>query len=161
MSAQRAAGQSTRSFHAPNQVHSRSFNPLSHRLAQTQPGDVFLYRIPATLNITEVGGYLNLLEKVKQPGLRDRASAIASALGIAGPKHHPRPRVPVAAFVAAPGPLVGQIGCVRIRPATINNVRIKDRADQKSARVWSADTGARDQPAVVHELGEYPIIIRP
>jgi hypothetical protein len=51
-------------------------------------GDVFPGRIPAPLNITEIGGYLNLLEQMKQPDLR--SSAIASALGIAGPAPHAR-----------------------------------------------------------------------
>lgn len=46
-------------------------------------GDVFPARIPAPLNITEVGGYLNLLERAGHQGLR--SSAIAGALGIAGP----------------------------------------------------------------------------
>lgn len=46
-------------------------------------GDVFPARIPAPLNITEVGGYLNVLERA---GLADlRSSAVAGALGIAGP----------------------------------------------------------------------------
>ncbi|MCU0634705.1 MAG: hypothetical protein MUE41_07520 [Gemmatimonadaceae bacterium] len=54
---------------------------LLQRLA-TQ-GDVFPSRIPAPLNITEIGGYLNLLETA---GLNDmRAAALGSALGIAGP----------------------------------------------------------------------------
>ena len=54
---------------------------LLERLA-TQ-GDVFPARVPAPKNITEVGGYLNLLE---QAGFNDlRSSAISSALGIAGP----------------------------------------------------------------------------
>lgn len=54
---------------------------LLQRLAYQ--GDVFDSRIPAPLNITEVGGYLNLLASA---GFNDtRASAIASALGIAGP----------------------------------------------------------------------------
>jgi hypothetical protein len=46
-------------------------------------GDVFPSRIPAPLNITQIGGYLNLLETA---GLNEmRASAVASALGIAAP----------------------------------------------------------------------------
>jgi hypothetical protein len=54
---------------------------LLQRLA-TQ-GDVFPSRIPPPLNITQIGGYLNLLETA---GLNDmRASAVASTLGIAGP----------------------------------------------------------------------------
>lgn len=46
-------------------------------------GDVFPARIPAPRNITEVGGYLNLLERAGHPDLR--SSALAGALGIAGP----------------------------------------------------------------------------
>jgi hypothetical protein len=46
-------------------------------------GDVFPSRVPAPLNITEVGGYLNLLESAGH--LDMRASAVASALGVAGP----------------------------------------------------------------------------
>lgn len=46
-------------------------------------GDVFPARIPPPRNITEVGGYLNLLETAGHYDLR--SSAIASALGIAGP----------------------------------------------------------------------------
>jgi hypothetical protein len=54
---------------------------LLHRLA-TQ-GDVFPARIPAPRNITEIGGYLNLLEHAGQLGIR--SAAVASALGVAGP----------------------------------------------------------------------------
>lgn len=46
-------------------------------------GDVFPARIPAPRNITEVGGYLNLLERAGHLDLR--SSAMAGALGIAGP----------------------------------------------------------------------------
>ena len=54
---------------------------LLQRLANQ--GDVFPARVPAPLNITEVGGYLNLLEAAGQFDMR--ASAVASALGVAGP----------------------------------------------------------------------------
>jgi hypothetical protein len=54
---------------------------LLQRLA-TQ-GDVFPSRIPPPRNITEVGGYLNLLERAGH--LDMRTSAVASALGIAAP----------------------------------------------------------------------------
>jgi hypothetical protein len=54
---------------------------LLQRLA-TQ-GDVFPARIPPPRNITEIGGYLNLLERAGQ--LDIRAAAVASALGVAGP----------------------------------------------------------------------------
>lgn len=46
-------------------------------------GDVFPARIPAPRNITEVGGYLNLLERAGHLDLR--SSAMSGALGIAGP----------------------------------------------------------------------------
>ena len=54
---------------------------LLQRLANQ--GDVFPSRIPLPRNITEVGGYLNLLEVAGQFDMR--LSAIASALGVAGP----------------------------------------------------------------------------
>lgn len=44
-------------------------------------GDLFPSRVPAPLNITQVGGYLNLL--AKEPVLR--AQVLASTLGVAGP----------------------------------------------------------------------------
>ena len=46
-------------------------------------GDIAGSRVPAPLNITQVGGYLNLLTKL---GLTDmRTQLIAGALGVAGP----------------------------------------------------------------------------
>ena len=54
---------------------------LLQRLAQQ--GDVFPSRIPAPRNITEVGGYLNLLERAG--ALEMRMGAVASALGVAAP----------------------------------------------------------------------------
>ncbi|MDZ4348268.1 MAG: hypothetical protein U1A22_01885 [Xanthomonadaceae bacterium] len=54
---------------------------LLQRLANQ--GDVFPARIPPPRNITEIGGYLNLLERAGQ--LDIRSSAMASALGVAGP----------------------------------------------------------------------------
>jgi hypothetical protein len=54
---------------------------LLQRLANQ--GDVFPSRVPAPRNITEVGGYLNLLELCGQGDMR--SSAVASALGVAGP----------------------------------------------------------------------------
>jgi hypothetical protein len=44
-------------------------------------GDLFPSRVPPPLNISEVGGYLNLL--VEEPVLR--AQVLAAALGVAGP----------------------------------------------------------------------------
>lgn len=54
---------------------------LLQRLA-TQ-GDVFPARIPPPRNITEIGGYFNLLERAGQFDIR--SAAVASALGVAGP----------------------------------------------------------------------------
>lgn len=46
-------------------------------------GDVTGSRVPPPRNITEIGGYLNYLDKLKQPEMR--AQALAGILGIAGP----------------------------------------------------------------------------
>jgi hypothetical protein len=54
---------------------------LLQRLAQQ--GDVFPSRIPPPLNITQVGGYLNLLQELGQEEIR--GGAVAAALGVAGP----------------------------------------------------------------------------
>jgi hypothetical protein len=54
---------------------------LLQRLAHQ--GDVFPSRIPPPLNITEIGGYLNLLQELGQEEIR--GGAVASALGVAGP----------------------------------------------------------------------------
>ena len=78
---------------------------LLQRLANQ--GAVFPSRIPLPRNITEVGGYLNLLERAGQTDMR--LSAIASALGVASP---------AAAIPGAPGSLAG--GFVQVgndRPA--------------------------------------------
>lgn len=60
---------------------------LLQRLANQ--GDVFPSRVPAPRNITEVGGYLNLLERAGEAVMR--SSAVASALGVAGPSLPARP----------------------------------------------------------------------
>lgn len=54
---------------------------LLQRLAYQ--GDVFPSRIPPPQTITEVGGYLNLLQELGQEEVR--SGAVASALGVAGP----------------------------------------------------------------------------
>jgi hypothetical protein len=46
-------------------------------------GDVVGSRIPPPQNITEVGGYINLVGKLKQPEMQ--AQLLAGALGVAGP----------------------------------------------------------------------------
>lgn len=78
---------------------------LLQRLANQ--GDVFPSRIPLPRNITEVGGYLNLLESAGQ--LDMRMNAIASALGVAGP-------AAIGAGVAGAVP-VGFVDVVNDRPA--------------------------------------------
>jgi hypothetical protein len=54
---------------------------LLQRLAHQ--GDVFPSRVPPPRNITEVGGYLNLLQSLGHDSTQ--SEAIASALGVAGP----------------------------------------------------------------------------
>jgi hypothetical protein len=46
-------------------------------------GDVVGARIPAPQNISEIGGYINLLQTLKQPEILQQA--LAGALGVAGP----------------------------------------------------------------------------
>lgn len=46
-------------------------------------GDIIPSRVPAPRNITEIGGYLNLLGKLKEPAMREQA--LAGILGVAGP----------------------------------------------------------------------------
>ena len=46
-------------------------------------GDVISSRVPAPRNITEIGGYLNLLDTLHQP--EARSQMIAGILGVAGP----------------------------------------------------------------------------
>lgn len=48
-------------------------------------GDLFPSRVPAPLNITQVGGYINLIER--DPVLRSQV--LAAALGVAGPNPSP------------------------------------------------------------------------
>lgn len=75
---------------------------LLQRLAHQ--GDVFPSRMPPPLNITEVGGYLNLLAEM---GMAEaRANAVSSALGIAGP--------PPGAHLATPG--TGSVDVPNDRP---------------------------------------------
>jgi len=50
-------------------------------------GDVFSSRIPVPRNITEVGGYLNLLARLGETEIRTQA--LAAALGVAGPNPMP------------------------------------------------------------------------
>lgn len=60
-------------------------------------GDLFPSRVPAPANITQVGGYLNLIEK--QPLLLSQV--LAAALGVAGPNTAPawEPTLPPLFFV--------------------------------------------------------------
>ena len=110
---------------------------LLERLATA--GDVFPSRIPAARNVTEVGGYLNLLESAGQPGMRTQA--VASALGIAGPgaavpaslavgfaelaNHRPdvaaRPTIPTTLTVRADfhGPLAAALDQIAARGAAL------------------------------------------
>lgn len=68
---------------------------LLQRLAYQ--GDVFPSRVPPPLNITEVGGYLNLLASM---GMTEaRANAVTSALGIAGPPPGAGTGTPATGFV--------------------------------------------------------------
>ncbi len=64
---------------SPDALQAQSL--LLRRLALE--GDVFSSRMPPPKNITEVGGYLNLLETLGESDMREQA--LAAALGVAGP----------------------------------------------------------------------------
>lgn len=64
---------------SPEAVEAR--NLMLRRISMS--GDITPSRIPAPLNITEIGGYINLLENIKQDDLRNRM--LASVLGVAMP----------------------------------------------------------------------------
>lgn len=77
-------------------------------------GDVVGSRVPAPRNITEVGGYINLLGTLSQPEMR--AQMLAGALGVAGPNPPLGwlPTQPVVGWVTLPndrpaGPMQGAI----------------------------------------------------
>ncbi len=70
-------------------------------------GDVFPSRVPPPKNITEVGGYLNLLETLNEPEMRTQA--LAAILGVAGPN-------PIPGFVPT-GPVLYDVMRANDRPA--------------------------------------------
>lgn len=71
---------------------------ILRRLAMS--GDLFPSRVPPPLNITEVGGYLNLVQN--DPVLS--AQVLAAALGVAGPNPSPgfEPTLPPLYYVTVP-----------------------------------------------------------
>ena len=64
---------------SPEAVKAR--NLILRRIAMT--GDVTPSRIQQTQNITQIGGYINLLASIQQEGIRNRM--LASVLGVAAP----------------------------------------------------------------------------
>jgi IPT/TIG domain len=64
---------------SPGAIEAR--NMILRRIALQ--GDVIGSRIPPPKSISEIGGYMNLLEIIKQPEMR--AQALAGILGVAGP----------------------------------------------------------------------------
>ncbi|MGZ5552060.1 MAG: hypothetical protein ACXWHF_00320 [Chthoniobacterales bacterium] len=77
---------------SPDAIAAQSL--LLRRLATE--GDVFSSRIPPPKNISEVGGYLNLLDTLSESIMREQV--LASALGVAGPS-------PTAGFAPTGAPL--------------------------------------------------------
>lgn len=76
----------------------RSRELIAQRLAIA--GDVAPSRIPAPRNITEIGGYINLLTDYGED--EQRARMLAAALGIAGPRvNFPQPGTTPPLFFAA------------------------------------------------------------
>ena len=68
-----------RSSTAPEALQAQQL--LMKRLAVE--GDVFPSRVPAPKNITEIGGYFNLLETLNEGEMREQV--LAAILGVAGP----------------------------------------------------------------------------
>jgi hypothetical protein len=64
---------------SPDALEAQSI--LLRRLALE--GDIIPSRVPAPRNITEIGGYVNLLGKLHEPAMREQA--LAGILGVAGP----------------------------------------------------------------------------
>jgi hypothetical protein len=108
-------------------------------------GDVIPSRIPAPKNITEVGGYLNLLEALGEDDLRKQM--IASVLGVAGP-------LPAAGLPSRPVVHFGRVANHRpagaAQPAIPLEVRV--RADLESG-VGAALDEIADHGAALPVLG--------
>jgi hypothetical protein len=88
---------------SPEMIQARQM--LTRRLALT--GDIIPSRIPAPRNITEIGGYFNLMETLQQEELRGQV--LASLLGVAGP-------VPESLSLISPGPVLFFAGRKNDRP---------------------------------------------
>lgn len=75
-------------------------NLMLRRIAMA--GDITPSRIQSPQNITQIGGYINLLESIKQDSLRNRM--LASVLGVAAPgeEHILRDDLPELFFVRRP-----------------------------------------------------------
>ncbi len=84
-------------------------------------GDVIVSRIPAPKNITEIGGYINLLTDLQQPVLE--AQMLAGILGVAGPNPAPGwiEAQPLIAFVSIPNDRPGGAA----QPAIPINITIR------------------------------------
>ena len=92
-----------RSSTAPEALQAQQI--LLKRLALE--GDVVPSRVPAPRNITEIGGYFNLLETLNETAMRTQA--LASILGVAGPN-------PLPGFTPT-GPVLYDVQRTNDRPA--------------------------------------------
>lgn len=110
---------------------------LLQRLVTT--GDVIPSRIPAPLNITEIGGYLNLLEWAGESDLREQV--LASILGVSGP-------FPATGFPSAPTVHFASVANHRpegdAQPTIPTTIRIRDdlRSGVTNALAEIAEHGA-------------------
>lgn len=77
-------------------------------------GDVVPSRVPPPRNITEIGGYMNLLERLNETTMRSQA--LASILGVAGPN-------PLPGFTPT-GPLLYDVQRANDRPAGASQAAI-------------------------------------
>jgi hypothetical protein len=119
----------------PEQAQAQAM--LMRRLALT--GDVIPSRIPAPRNISEIGGYLNLLESLQETELR--AQTLASVLGVAGPN-------PQLGWFS-PGPVLFYASRPNDRPACPQQATIPVQFTIRSDFAVAFDAALKD----IHDAG--------
>ena len=121
-------------------------NLLLRRLAVE--GDVFSSRVPPPRNITEVGGYLNLLETLNEVDMREQV--LAATLGVAGPN-------PTAGF-APSAPLLYDVQRVNDRPAGANQASVPVQFSMRNDFAPALDATLK----IIHDAGcALPILAAP
>ena len=121
-------------------------NLLLRRLAVE--GDVFSSRVPPPRNITEVGGYLNLLETLNEGDMREQV--LAATLGVAGPN-------PTPGF-APSAPLLYDVQRANDRPAGPGQASVPVQYSMRNDFAPAFDAALK----VIHDAGcALPILSAP